>query len=238
MKTLLLASKAKDNIYENGVFIKSEEAGPAFYLSKQLDRLRHPHTLAENIPAEVNIFVNSGKETGEIIKKDKIHIPDNLIAHENCIVSTIAPDALELSKLKRFTGTVFLDIQGFLRGTTEETTPLLRTLCKFKCFKYIKGTTEEIKTLLKVVNYPLPNNAIIIETRGEKEVVIHEHGKKTVCGIKNAVNVPNTIGAGDTFLASFVHYTLVKQEDTEHTVKEAIGDACAFLTRKIQSGQI
>jgi hypothetical protein len=145
MTMILLAARAKDNIFEDNKLVRTTNAGPLYYLKKQLDILNPPYTSAQNISAEVNIYIHTGSETGKIVKNDKIFIPDDINTYEYCIISTVSPRAIDLSELNTFPGTIFLDIQGFARSTESKTTELLKTIGKMKNIKYVKGTSEEVK---------------------------------------------------------------------------------------------
>jgi len=98
ISTILLASKAIDKIYKDNILLETVKAGPAYYLSKQLNKMRHPHTRAKGAVAKVNIYLKKHGETGEVVQPDNIDIPSNMNNYTHCIISTISSNALQIKR--------------------------------------------------------------------------------------------------------------------------------------------
>jgi len=236
-KILVLASKAEDKIiYPNGEIIL-KRGGPLYFIEDTFRALRVNYSLPpEATPAKVEIKVLPGGigETGKIVDSDKLTIPKRLIC-PNVLISTIAQTSLDTSFLNSYKGSVFFDVQGFLRGQRESNfqNSVWETVINSIDRVVLKGNSKELSLIPKVA-ISLAKRNILIETRGSQGVVVWNQGKRKAFKPPHIVRTENTIGAGDTFFAAFVSYYLLGCPLSK-VVTKALDYTCEFMWTKNQA---
>lgn len=228
---LVLASESEDCIYKESEKTPTiRKGGPAFFIRKAFDDLGIEYRLAKSSPAKVEIKITKNKEIGRILKPDEIEIPRKIV-EPYVLVSTIGPNALNLDFLAEYNGSVFLDIQGFVRqeeGTKFGGKKIWKEADAFvKNVLVFKGTSEEISFLPKNA-LEEAKSKILIETKSKKGVTAWEKGEKIELRPEKIIKTENTIGAGDTFMSAFV-YKFIDSGDVKDSLLFALDYTTCFL---------
>jgi hypothetical protein len=193
MKVRIISSFAEDRlITEQGTVNK--EGGPAFFITRVLDKINVPYNLVCGKKASVEIDMKDMKEIGRIINVDEIQdVKYN--DYELILVSTLL-DEFKIKACGKFS---CLDIQGYVRDGNEFGKKKFFDSPELEKFKIVKGTVQELSY---IPSERLERVPIIVATMGEQGFSIR-CGSRTEYFTVKKVNAPNNIGAGDTFFAAF-----------------------------------
>lgn len=227
----LFSSFAKDIVFKDGKVISTQIGGPAFFISNVfvsegvLFDVQSPKQ-----PVSVEIFVTKDGEFGKIPERpERMPVVFSEIKTSAIVLSTLL-DEFDLNGISAYPGRIFLDVQGYVRDGNEfgkkkfwEPTEEIRM--SIFC---LKGTEEELKFVSKKL---LENVPILLRTKGKCgcEVVVDRNSY--IFLPPEIVFSENTIGAGDTFFASFIS-SYVKTEDVPQSVVYAMQQTTEFLKNK------
>lgn len=227
----LIAAFATDTFFdEKGNLLRKENGGPAYFISNVFNRNKFPFSIVASSQMTVDIILTDEGEFGKVNPIPTILIDFSKIKMPNVLVSPIL-DEFTLEKSEKYDGKLFLDIQGFIRnaGSMEK-----------KTWNPSKELGNSI-FCLKVADYELPfinsdfinkqKQKILLETAGAKGATIYAFGKKHFTEAKKMNGLKDTIGAGDTFLASFV-VKFIETENPEKSAEFASEKTAEFLSQK------
>jgi hypothetical protein len=206
MKATVISSFAKD-ILLKGEKIEKCRGGPAFFITKTLEKLNIPYNLFCGEEGIVEINLENGIERGKVKKIGKIEPQkDNM---NFLLVSTLLNE-FKLKPLGKFN---CVDIQGYVRDKNN-TIKKSRYYCKeLKKFDIVKATKEELQYIPKEIKKKIK---IILETNGDKGFIVSKGEKKYYFSVEK-IKTTDTIGAGDTFFTAFC----LKYYQTKDIVKSA-----------------
>lgn len=231
-KITLLSSFADDYLYDqNGNRFGTQIGGPAFYITKVLEKEGLDYDLIQSDKFEVEIRLGQSGETGRIlneVKEVKVAFKD--IQNPFILISTIGSE-FSLEGIENYQGKVFLDVQGFTRIKGDFTKKSWKpdSLLSEKIF-CLKATGKELSFL----------PADLIEKQKQKMLLITygAAGSELYClGEKyfktpEEVPIKDTVGAGDTFFAYFISQS-IKNNSPEDDLHYATEKTNQFLTKVI-----
>ncbi len=149
--TVIASSSIDTLIYKKSNITKTKKGGPLFYIKKVLKGKRIPFDTISFDSIKVEILINSKGEFGKIKKRPKEEkISYVNINSPNLIISTILNE-ISLSGLEKYSGKIFIDLQGFVRNGKHygEKKEWLAKKEIFDSFFCVKGTEEEVKYIPK-----------------------------------------------------------------------------------------
>lgn len=223
----VLSSYARDMLIdEENQLLRVQRGGPALFISQVLDDTNTPYVLKTYQDIEVEIRVTASGEFGRIKKSPISQEPK--IQTQNVLVSTLV-DEWPLA-YKNFTGNLWIDIQGFVRepqnfGVKKSISlrPSFQPFC-------IKGTEEEINYLPPAFTKD-QKNRLLITTNGSAGSTVFFKGKKYQFKPDEVIVSRDTLGAGDTFFASFFA-EFIKTADPKLSGRFATVTTSNFLRNK------
>lgn len=214
---------------ESGEIISRQEGGPLMFMEhvfkeEGVSFISHP-----GVFMKVEILINDQGEFG------KINPPERKIQAENSsnwiVISTLL-DEWDISELRSDSPNIFLDIQGFVRdgsvfGKKKHWTPTLKLQDSILC---MKGTEEELGYIPPEV---LENQKerILLSTMGGNGLDLFWNSQKFHIPAKTVKNLPNTVGAGDTFFSYFISY-FIRGNSPEESANYATDKTAIFLESK------
>lgn len=235
-KLTLLSRYAKDIFLDSNNKVLSEaEGGPAFYLTKILEKSKITFQVCLVEKVNVEILLNEEGEFGRIKSNhNPSHISYNNITSDYLVISTLLDD-FDLSGINAFKGKVFLDIQGYVRdgkdfGKKVSWNPKEEIAQKIFC---LKGTEEEIQ-FVDPNTIEKQKSKMLIVTKGSEGCDLYWKGKKFSFGPKELIKTKNTVGAGDSFFAIFVSQ-FIKSGDPVKSAQQAVLKTSEFLTERENS---
>jgi pfkB family carbohydrate kinase len=186
---------------KRGGLEKENQAGPAFFIEKVLKKNNLKYKLNHSQLIEILIKLDRHGESGKIknqnIKVKKI----NKVKEGDVLLVSTVKDEWALPKKIPSQVKIFLDVQGYLRGSKFINDINGRNqLSKIFC---LKGTEKELSKFPKRLLNSFKHKCLII-TKGQKGSVIYNQNKRSVIVPDRMIKPKNTIGAGDTFFANFV----------------------------------
>lgn len=233
-KVSVVSSYARDTLVdERGNIISSQEGGPLIFIKNALEINNVPHELFYGPKIEIEILVADSGEFGKLASKITSKEIDFKNLSDWTIISTLS-DEWRFNKIKDYKkGKIFVDIQGYVRDGNNFGGKKFWEESQFFNDKIfcMKGTREELCYLPEKVIEDQKKRLLII-TDGEKGVEIHSRNKRRYFNLKKRVVVKNTIGAGDTFLGSFIA-KLFKGYSIEESAIFAQKQTSIFLQKKI-----
>ncbi len=232
-KILLLASFTKDILIdENDEVLREQSGGPGLFLSEVFRREKINFEIKAPPIFNVKIVITPSNEFGMvpvIPKKTKL---DFTQLTEDCLVVSTVVREFDFDKLDKFTGKVFLDIQGYVRDETDFGKKKIwePSLSVQKAIFCLKGTDEELKYISSEF-IEAQKKKILICTKGRQGAEIFYFGKKTIVKPKKVVKTENTIGAGDNFFGYFISRFL-EMQDVVRSANYASDKVIEFLRQK------
>lgn len=215
-------------IYEKTEVIEETPGGPMLFIKAALEKLGLKPEIFYGEQVLVEILVKENDELGKI-NEPKIKKPLPKITSNSAIVSTLL-DEWSLTNVGEYKGQLFVDIQGYVRdGSTfgkkkaweeiKELTPYIFCL---------KGNDLEIAQLPKEVVDDQKKDRMLIVTKGQRGVEIFYRGNSYNFVPKRIIKPKHTIGAGDTWFASFVA-KFIETADVAKSAKFALDRTSDFL---------
>ena len=204
-RPISVVSSFADDIVYYGSLSDSQRchAGPAFYISKVLQKEGLDFKLISEDSMVVEILVTPSGELGKVpVKPSTKKIPSKL--SDWAIISTVLNE-WDIASIRDWPTFLFVDLQGYVRdGDDFGKKRIWKDIAQFadKIF-CLKGTREEIGQLPPLVLQDQKKRLLLI-TNGDKGVDVYYRGTHTYVPSGQIIRSNNTIGAGDTFLAYFV----------------------------------
>jgi len=233
-KITILSTFTEDKIIdESNKTIKTQQGGPAFYISNVFKREKLLFNITKTPTIKIEIKLKKDGEVGKVKTRPKIKkVNFGKVKSECLVISTILKE-FNLRDISKFKGKVFLDVQGYVRdGGSLGGKKLFHqgNELDFSIF-CLKGTEEEIRYLQKdfIKNQ---RKKILIITKGGRGCEAFILGKKYVIKPKKVLKTKNTIGGGDTFFAHFIAH-LYKGNDPVKSLRYATGETLKFLEKKV-----
>jgi sugar/nucleoside kinase (ribokinase family) len=185
---------------------RSMPGGPAHYIGVALDRLGVPYRIITGPTCSVDVLPGPEGEEYLIQPIPLIPLPERLCGPA-AILSPIARE-IEPEQVPETDGILAIDLQGFVRHPgrpssdldTVDLTPLVRRA------QVIKASDPELSHLSPSSLSAL-HTSILLMTHGAHGVSLKEGGRTHFIP-SHPVQAPDTIGAGDTYLAAFIAHLL------------------------------
>lgn len=227
----LVSTYAKDVLVEkNGKVLSEQKGGPLLFLEEVIKLQNIPYNSIAGAEVIVEIQIVDGIERSKIRNIKNQNIPSDKL-YDWTLISTLLRE-WKLTSLKKYSGQIYIDIQGYVRdgsryGGKKLWTELEDENLDVKC---LKGTIEEVTYLPKNILEAQKNKLLII-TDGAKDITIFSEGRELKISPKPIINPKNTIGAGDTFFTNTV-CNLYKGLVIKDAVHEAALATSEFLLNK------
>lgn len=227
----LLSSFAKDVVLRDGKVVSNQIGGPAFFISNVFASEGVSFAIqSPKQPVVVEISVTKDGEVGKISERpEQMSVQFSGMKTPALVISTLL-DEFRLNKISEYAGRVFLDVQGYVRdgnvfGKKKFWEPTEEIIDAIFC---LKGTEEELRFVSKRL---LDKVSILLRTKGKRGCEIVMNGKQYSFFPPEIVVSDDTIGAGDTFFASFIS-AFLKTEDVSQSSKYAMEKTAEFLKNK------
>lgn len=229
----MIASFSTDRLFnKNRTFIREQKGGPAFFAGNALKAENVPFTLLTFSTIVVEIILLENDEFGrfpEIIKPAKIDF--SAITTPFLFISPILNEFL-MKGISAYRGKAFIDLQGFVRdgnefGKKKIWSPSKEVSDSIFC---LKGNEVEMQYIPKEFLKKQQQKNLII-TRGKRGCELFIGGKKYQIEPKKQVNSPDTIGAGDSFIAYLIS-EYIKTNNFVWSTKYAVNKVLDFLSSK------
>lgn len=231
----IVSTFVKDILWsEKDQMLSAQTGGPAYFFSNVFKTQNIvSYDLITGPEMEVDIKVIPGK--GEFGKVKQLDISQLLpkVSSPNLLISTLYRE-WDLRGLNDYQGRVFLDVQGYVRnpnggfGKKQQWREI--TSIQDKLF-LVKGTELEVGYLPPDFVSAQKQLRCLVVTKGAEGSDVFYKGTRFFFRPSVQLNLPNTLGAGDTFLANLVK-GLIVSEDLVAAAKQATQEATAFLKRK------
>lgn len=216
MKQLTVVSTFVDDVLLNSQeeVIEIRPGGPAEFFRQVFEDTSQSVQLITGQRMQVRIKVVPGMpEVGKVIDDGSTQKLPN-IDSPNLLLSTLARE-WDILPLKDYSGRVFLDVQGFVRnpasgfGKKQVWREIELISSNLFC---IKATEIELEFLpSRFVQDQIENRCLLL-TKGPQGSEIFFRGQSQVYKPEESLNPPDTLGAGDTYLATFAK-ELIENED-------------------------
>ena len=213
-------------VNSTGQILKESKGGPASFIVNVLQDLQIPFTIYSPEKIVVEILLTQNGEFGRIPmapQKSQIKPAKNKIL----LISTL------LNEWELWAGSspIYLDVQGYVRNGTDfgkkqkwiVPKPLWGSLI---C---IKGTKEEISCLDQEFLDEQKAKRQLIITRGALGADIFIQGRNFFIPAIKTTDLPDTVGAGDTWFAAYV-----AKQISGLGAKEAAEFATEYVARFLQ----
>jgi hypothetical protein len=177
--------------------------GPAYFISAALSTENVDFELITGNDITTEILITKEGEYGKIpIQPKSLHLKNTKL-NPWTIVSTVL-DEWDISNIS-LPDYTFIDIQGFVRnGSDFGIKKVWKNSQKIIAQSYcIKGTAEEIN-MLPAPLLETQKKKLLIITNGSKGLDLYVNGKQYFLAVNELKELPDTIGAGDTFFAYMV----------------------------------
>lgn len=214
-----------------GAIIKDQPGGPGLHLAaafKTLDIIPKMYS-QDDILVKIRVFEDDEFGSTEFSKPPK-GFPT--LTEDAAIFSTILRE-WSLKEIHDYKGKLFMDIQGYVRDGTDYGKKVMWDNARnyIDTIFCLKGNEVEMQYIPHDVLLDQRRNRMLITTHGKKGVTIAYRGKEIYIAPFTIAAPKNTIGAGDTFLASFVA-KYMQTEDISTSGAFAVERTTAFLKAK------
>lgn len=237
-KIAILATFAKDRfINETTGIAYEQDGGPALYLTTTFTSEDISFHLRSSSVARVDILIKPTEELGKItVKPDLVTVSFDDVKDSFLVISTLL-DEVNLAGLRDFKGTVFLDIQGYVRdgsdfGKKKIWNPPPEISDAIFC---LKGTSEELRYIPDSFAAK-QKTKLLIETKGKRGCEIFFHGDRIIIPSSRTVNAVHAVGAGDTFFAYFIS-RYIRGGDPRTSGHYAVEKTAEFLAVRTSDSQ-
>jgi len=227
----VVSSKAVDVLLRpDGSRIDEISGGPAFFIRSALQESGVDFTINEGEKMQVEVKVYDHKEISKVARPSQTRKLSEIDAGDWCIISTL----LNEWSIDVVPKCAFVDIQGYVRDGSrfggKRSWPIDgETSRKIYC---LKGTAEEISYLPAELVEDQKANRMLVITDGERGSTIYCAGEQVSIPAELVENLPNTVGAGDTFFAYFAA-SLYQGNDFRTAGAYASTKTAEFLSKKI-----
>jgi hypothetical protein len=193
--------------------------GPGYYIPRALDMLDAPYTLLTGERIDVEARHTPNGEAYRLPPIAPIPLPAAIDA-DAVILSPIIRE-IDPFHLPQIHGLLIVDIQGLVRTPnvwTNETRGPFAAAPLLERADLIKASIDEVALLDDESKDALRRSQALITGGHHGAKIVGPQGELTIA--VNRVDTENTIGAGDTFLASLT-WALVRGASTEDAANEA-----------------
>ncbi len=214
----------------DGTVIDTVEGGPALFIAAALKDANVPFVLHEGERLTVEIEVHDDGEYGKIPAPSLYRRLGEVSTTRYSLVSTLLDEwKIDGDIPER----LMVDIQGYVRDGSafgrKQAWPLDAEITKqIFC---LKGTEEEVGYIPHDLVEDQKAQRMLVITRGEEGATVYFKGQEFIIPAEVVVDLPDTVGAGDTFFAYYVA-ALSETEDPESAGRYAAQKTAAFLARK------
>ncbi|MDP1818146.1 MAG: PfkB family carbohydrate kinase [Leadbetterella sp.] len=223
----IFSTYTKDEIHNQDSDLRIvRNGGPAFFIENVFKENKIKYEITSQ-KAVIEIKVKNEIEKGFLKNKLKVRSIKNIKNSDLIVISTVdnewVPDIKSSDKAQ-----IFLDVQGYVRSARKN-----QKIYKAGFWNNIfclKTNDQEIKELPKETINKQKNKCLIM-TRGSRGAVVYFKNKKHIFTAKK-IKSRDTIGAGDTFFASFITGFIKSKGNIEKSGKFAIKEAEKFLLSK------
>ena len=253
MKILVVGTLTVDKIIkEDKIMIKA--GGPGFFISKVFSEFNLNYSLISFLnPKNKNLFkqlknlimietqktpeilirINEDGEEGRIISFPKKYDTSQIPLADIYIISTVFEEvSLDVVKELKSRGAIIcLDVQGFVRDPHVFGSKKMWDQAKeyFIYCDIIRMNKKELECIPKEA-LELAKTKLLLISKNDKIVVYYKNNMVEVGFTK--INCYDTIGAGDTFFASFINFYLINEETIMDSLKKSINLVKRFLKTK------
>ncbi|MBI2356092.1 MAG: hypothetical protein HYV13_02720 [Candidatus Doudnabacteria bacterium] len=235
MKRLTAVSTFVDDVLlnEQEQVLEVRVGGPAEFFRRVFEKTSQPVQLITGRRMQVRIKVVLGMpQVGRVVDAgDMQSLPQ--INSPNLLLSSLARE-WNVLPLKDYLGRVFLDVQGFVRnpsagfGRKQVWSEIELIASNLFC---IKATELELRFLPPSFVQDQIENRCLLLTKGPQGSEIFFRGQAQVYEPEESLNPPDTLGAGDTYLATFTK-EFIQHEDWRAAGLAASQAAFRFLKAK------
>lgn len=186
---------------ERGEQLEVDEVGPARFIRNALENEDLQFDLIAGSPMTVEILVTSKGEFGKVPNRPtKRRIP--AFTSDWVIISTVL-DEWDVASITRWPARLFVDLQGYVRngndfGCKQQWDEVGLFADNVFC---LKGTREEFEYIPKKIVEQQKQRMMVI-TDGSKGIELFYKGRLVRIPVHRLIGLKDTIGAGDTFMAS------------------------------------
>ena len=187
--------------------VEEKPGGPAHYCAEALRRLGCEYQVITGRRAIAEVVSSREGESYLISPLPHIQIPTP-IPGDAVILSPVMRE-IDPDNLPDSSGSLFIDLQGFVREPgvfSGKERGKVDLTCLVRRAEVIKASERELSRL-DALSVDALKGVTLLLTRGRIGVEIRK-GRKTKLIPAIPVDCPDTIGAGDLFLASFVYFCL------------------------------
>lgn len=213
-------------VYKNNLSVLG---WPALWIENALQKLWASYQLTKGKSGKVMIEKDShGEDRGIITEVYQIPHKVHLEKNDVILISTLQ-DEFDLTYFHDKENTIFLDIQGFLRTASlwKKRFNTEKVVSRWKVF--IKATQEEFL----YCDTPPDSNHTYIITDGGNDIELIDNREHIFFPV-HSWDFSDTIGAGDTFLASLCAF-FSREWNIENAMTNSTEFVYDFLTEKNQT---
>ena len=181
----------------------------------------------------MNIEMRNDGEYGKITPMPSRRSLGDIDANKWCMVSTLLDEwKIEGDLPDR----LFVDVQGYVRDGSDFGSKQVwpfgsNVTSKIFC---LKGTEEEIGYIPDDIIDEQKKERMLVVTQGERGVTIYHKGLQSNIPAQTLNDLPDTIGAGDTFFSYYVA-ALSNGAEVEAAGYYAVRKTQKFLEKKLKS---
>lgn len=225
------SSFSNDCLYDGEELIDKRVGGPALFIINALQRKKVPLELHTGLVIDVDIRLTVSSETGRILTPPTRRKMSSVKTSKWTIVSTILDEWKLDGPVPEY---LFLDIQGYVRragsdyGAKRVWQAFDEVQQQIFC---MKGTEEEL-ALVPADIIECQKSKLLIVTKGSAGADLYAFGRKTSYQTEPIKGLPDTIGAGDSFLGFFVA-EFIKSQNPSQALQQAGQDTRRFLENKL-----
>lgn len=200
--------------------------GPAHYITAALDRLGCAYRVVTGEVARVEVKLTPKGERYLIPELPLIPLPSAL-ACDAVIVSPIMRE-VDPHAFPAVAGLLAVDVQGFVREPSQlsgSPGPQVDLTDLIERASVVKASAAEVKRLTVASRQALEQTLVLV-TQGERGALVRDRGREAFIEGR-PVQVHHAIGAGDSYLAAFVHAMLLGAAPVE------AGERAARFTEEV-----
>ncbi len=226
----LYSTLAQDTLLrESGEVISRQVGGPLMFIRNVFDQEGVPYVIHSGVNMNVEILIKDDGEFGKINPPEKVN---KATGSKNWIVVSTLLDEWDISHLESTSPNVFLDIQGYVRdgsafGRKQFWSPSESLQNSILC---MKGTEEELEYVPPEI-IESQKQRILLSTMGENGLDLFWNYQKIHIPAETVNNLPDTVGAGDTFFSYFISH-FIRGNNPEKSANYATNKTAAFLEGK------
>jgi sugar/nucleoside kinase (ribokinase family) len=198
----LVSTHTRDRVPLSNGGYREIPGGPAHYIGTSLERLGRPYRLVTGSPALVDVLPLPDGQQYLIPALPRIHLPERFT--DAAVILSPIMQEIDGHALPDCDGILIVDLQGFvrqpMRPTDEDSGPYdVRSLLQRT--DVVKASERELAKLTPESRCTLDHLTLLL-TRGQRGTLVCSGGREELVAA-DAVDIAETIGAGDTFLAAY-----------------------------------